>query len=138
MKLFFILFLLIPILSQGVKYKGIKTAEVLRIIDGDTFEAKIFIEKGYSVKIKVRILGIDTPEKNGDCEEEKEMAKKAKELLKKNLSKTVRLKNMKDGKYLGRVLSDVILKNGNNLSTILLKSQFVRPYKGKKRKSWCD
>ena len=138
MKLLFLILFLFPFLSQGGKYKGTKTAEVLRIIDGDTFDAKIFIDKDYSVKIKVRILGIDTPEKNGDCEEEKILAKKAKELLKRLLPKKVKLKNLKDGRYNGRVLANVVLNNGKDLTPILLKYSFVRSYEGKKRKSWCD
>ena len=136
MKFFLIFFLILPILSHGAKFKGTKTAEVLRVIDGDTIYAKIFISKDYSVKIKVRILGIDTPEKNGDCEEEKLLAKKAKELLEKLLPKTIKLINMKDGKYNGRVLANVIA-NGQDITPILLKYDFVRQYKGKKRKSWC-
>ncbi len=137
MKFIFILFLIFPILSNGAKFKGTKTAEVLRVIDGDTIYANILISKGYSVKIKVRILGIDTPEKNGDCEEEKLLAKKAKKLLEKLLPKTIKLINLKDGRYNGRVLANIIA-NGKDITPILLKYDFVRPYKGKKRKSWCD
>ncbi|MBN1783473.1 MAG: thermonuclease family protein [Alphaproteobacteria bacterium] len=124
--------------AESATFKGVKKATVLRVVDGDTFDARITLEKNYTVDIKVRILGIDTPERSGLCQKEIEMAEEAKQLLEKYLTTTVTLKNMKDGKYHGRVLANVILKNGQALTPILLKSPLVRPYQGKKRKPWCE
>lgn len=42
------------------KYFG----QVLRVIDGDTFEVLIDLGFGVSQKFSVRLDGIDTPEKN--------------------------------------------------------------------------
>lgn len=121
------------------KVNGKWDAELVRVIDGDTFEAKVKIWNNNFVFVKVRILGIDTPEKNGDCEEEKVLALKAKNYLKELLSKSKNLVlfNVKDGKYGGRTLANVRVNN-KDITSILLRKPFVRPYKGKKRKSWCD
>lgn len=131
----FFVFLSSPI--WGATFKGSKTADVLRVVDGDTFDARIHIQPGYTVDIKVRILGIDTPERSGECEKEIQMAEAAKQLLEKTLTQTVTLKKMKDGKYHGRVLAEVYTNKGQAITPILLKSPLVRPYRGKKRQPWC-
>ncbi|MGB1986736.1 MAG: thermonuclease family protein, partial [Parvibaculales bacterium] len=52
--------------------------ELLEVIDGDTFRARVDIWLGQSVTVKVRLKGVDTPEMNGKCAAEKKLARQAK------------------------------------------------------------
>jgi endonuclease YncB( thermonuclease family) len=52
-------------------------AEVLRIIDGDTFEARVNLWPGLDVTTRVRLRGIDAPELKARCGEERIKAEAA-------------------------------------------------------------
>jgi endonuclease YncB( thermonuclease family) len=56
-------------------------AEVIRVIDGDTFEARVRIWPGQDVTTKVRLRGIDAPEMQARCRDEETMALAAREAL---------------------------------------------------------
>ena len=60
-------------------------------------------------KMSVRILGIDTPEIRADCDSEKKLALKARELANKLFSTAEKIEfaNLKWDKYGGRILSNV-------------------------------
>jgi endonuclease YncB( thermonuclease family) len=45
-------------------------AEVVRIIDGDTFQVRVQVWPGLSVDAKVRLRGIDAPELHARCADE--------------------------------------------------------------------
>jgi micrococcal nuclease len=83
-------------------------------------------------------LGLDTPEIHGKCKEEKELAQKAKKYVVDQISNDpMILKNIHYGKYAGRILADVELKNGHDLAQLLIRKGLGRQYLGGKRKSWC-
>lgn len=46
-------------------------AEVVRVLDGDTFEARVRIWPGMDVTIKIRLRGIDAPELHARCDDER-------------------------------------------------------------------
>jgi len=46
-------------------------AEVLRVIDGDTFEARVRIWHGMDVTTRGRLRGIEAPELHARCAEER-------------------------------------------------------------------
>jgi micrococcal nuclease len=46
-------------------------AEVVRVIDGDTLEARVRIWPGMDVTTRVRLRGIDAPELHARCEGER-------------------------------------------------------------------
>ncbi|MEO5338879.1 MAG: nuclease, partial [Magnetospirillum sp. WYHS-4] len=48
---------------------GPYAAEILRVIDGDTFEARIRLWLNQDLVQKVRLAGIDAPELTGPCPE---------------------------------------------------------------------
>src|SRR6056300_1955149 len=90
--------------------------------DGDTcyITAKTFPEP--LQKMSVRVLGIDTPEIRGDCEEEKALAQKGKKLA-NELFKSATLieyRDLKWDKYGGRILANVYL-DGELYSEKLIK-----------------
>lgn len=115
-------------------------ATVTYIVDGDTFYANVMLDSDIRVRTSVRIIGIDTPEINGACKSEIDVAKRAKERLSKllPLDSVVELTDIKDDKYLGRIDAVVKLSDGRDVGKILIKEKLARGYKGGKRKSWCS
>jgi len=132
-----ILFTIILLLASSNAYAY--EWQILRVVDGDTIEIKneCFPTE---LKLSIRVLGIDTPEKGSraNCEKEAKLAEKAskftKEFIGKN--KTATFRNIKWDKYGGRLLADVEI-NGKSLSDELIKNGLARSYDGKKKGSWC-
>lgn len=122
------------------EYGNVIVSRVGTVIDGDSFKVDIdswpeIVGKG----ITVRIGGIDTPEMRGKCDEEKLLARKAKQFTVEALrsAQVVELRNIKRGKYF-RIIADVYL-DGRSLSEKLMKSWLARVYQPiKSRKSWCN
>jgi endonuclease YncB( thermonuclease family) len=111
--------------------------ELVEVIDGDTFRARVDIWLGQSVTVKVRLQGVDTPEMNGKCAAEKKLARQAKAFA-ENWLKTnqAHLVNVHYGTYAGRVLATAQIKNGDSLSAALLAENLAKPYRGR-RAQWC-
>ena len=108
------------------------------IIDGDTFAAGVFLGDDIKITVRVRIINIDTPEINGECDSEIKMAAAAKDRLSALIpvGTTIDLSEIKDDKYLGRIDARVKL-NDIDIGETLIKEKFARRYNGKKRESWC-
>ena len=115
-------------------------ARVDYIFDGDTFSAKVALDKDVNVTVRVRLINVDTPEMNGNCLYEKQMANRARDVLAALLPRgtVVELDNIKDDKYLGRIDANVFLPDGRDVGLILIDSGLGRPYKGGKRQLWCQ
>ena len=115
-------------------------ARVDYIFDGDTFSAQVALSPDVDVTVRVRLINIDTPEMNGKCAYEKQMANRARNVLSVLLPRgtVVELDNIKDDKYLGRINANVFLPDGRDVGLILIDSGLGRPYKGGKRQSWCE
>ena len=113
----------------------------VRTLDGDTVEVDIEIIPAPFNKIKIRIFGVDTPEKGwrGQCEKEKLAGKKATEFTTKLMESSTNKEFvfMKWDKFGGRILGDVITDKGS-LRELLIKNGHARPYFGDKKKSWCE
>ena len=90
-------------------------------------------------KMSVRILGIDTPEIRGECEEEKKLALEARALANKLFreARTIEFGNLKWDKYGGRVLVDVYL-DGKNYKDEIINAGLARPYDGGTKQGWCE
>lgn len=110
------------------------------VIDGDTFAAAVKLDTDISITVRVRIINIDTPEINGDCEYEIDAAHRAKDRLAELLSvgDVVDLQNIKDDKYLGRIDANVILSDGRDVGHVLVGDGLARRYDGGKRAPWCE
>ena len=108
--------------------------------DGDTCNARLLGVPKTIQQIKVRINGIDTPEIKGKCEKEKLLAIEAKEFVNdliKN-STVIYVKNLKWGKYGGRVVGDLYIDNINYKDFLKGKDFYTEYYGGKKVKDWCE
>ena len=111
--------------------------ELVEVIDGDTFRARVDIWLGQSVTVKVRLKGVDTPEMNGKCAAEKKLARQAKAFAENWLRKNqAHLVNVHYGTYAGRVLATAQITNGTSLSAALLAQNLAKPYRGR-RAQWC-
>ena len=76
-----------------------------RVVDGDTIDISIDLGFDLTKKERVRLAGIDTPEKRTKNEKEKEMGYQATEFLEMHLMEATKLtvRTEKDGKF-GRML----------------------------------
>ena len=82
--------------------------DVIRTIDGDTFEARVHLEPGLDLNTRVRLRGIDAPELKASCPQELQMAEAATGALRALLGEgDVRIFNIGPDKYSGRVVADV-------------------------------
>ncbi|MGB3391170.1 MAG: thermonuclease family protein [Pseudaminobacter sp.] len=120
-------------------FKGPVAASVVHVIDGDTFLADAHVWPGQSIRINIRIRGIDAPEIKSRCRSERAAALRARAALSGMIdAATVSISNIGGAKYYGRVLADVETEDGQAVGAILLDRRFVRAYSGGRRQGWCD
>ena len=125
--------------------RGPIPAIVTRIIDGDTFEARVRVWFGTEITTLVRIRGFDAPELKARCPAEATRAALAKEALGEYLATgPVTLDYVALDKYGGRVLANVAVADAaapaeplEDIAALMLASGLARPYKGGRRESWC-
>jgi endonuclease YncB( thermonuclease family) len=119
---------------------GTYPAEVLRTVDGDTFEARVRLWPGLDTTTKIRLLGIDAPElSRARCPAERSKAEAAKNALAAILVEgEVTVRHVRLDKYGGRVLADAATRATPNVSAAMLARGLARPYDGGRRESWCD
>ena len=116
--------------------------KITRVLDGDTveFEAK-FLPPPLKPVLRLRVLGVDTPEKGhrAQCPKENELGLKATELTKELVLKSTTRHIIIKGwdKFGGRVLGDLIL-DGVSLRDSLIKAGLAREYYGEAKQSWCN
>lgn len=124
--------------SDTADYGNVTVTEVTSIYDGDTFRVTIaHWPPIVGNRISVRVKGIDAPELKGKCEQEKQLARKAKQATVAMLraGRKIELRNLQRDKYF-RLLADVYV-DGQSLAQMLLKSGLARPYNGDTKGSWC-
>jgi len=120
-------------------FKGPVLARVERVVDGDTIAVKAAIWLGQDIRVFVRVNGIDTPELRGKCLIEKKLAHYARQfVINWTYSRHIKLKNIRRGKYAGRIIADVVNNQGYSLADGLLKNGLAHPYYGGKKPSWCN
>jgi endonuclease YncB( thermonuclease family) len=113
-------------------------ADVLRVIDGDTFEARVRVWPGIDVNTKVRLRNIDAPELHARCTDERVKAEAARAALQDLLAVGgVMLSRVGIDKYGGRVDATVATRTASDVSAALLSGGFARGYDGGRRGSWC-
>ena len=132
-----ILFNSIIAASNAEDYSDVSVSRIIKVIDGDTFRVDINeLPDIIGKNIRIRILGIDTPEINGKCAFEKELAIKARDFVQILLDNadSVILKNLDRGNFF-RLLAEVIV-DGKNLGELLIAKDLAVRYQGKKS-TWC-
>jgi len=113
-------------------------AEIIRVIDGDTFEARVRVWPGLDVDTKVRLRDIDAPELHARCGEELAKAQAARAALEAILAEGgVAISRVGIDKYGGRVDATASTRNTGDVSAAMLNGGWARAYGGGKRESWC-
>jgi endonuclease YncB( thermonuclease family) len=115
--------------------------KIVRAVDGDTVEVQAdWLPKELGDTIKIRIYGVDTPEKGGraQCESEAKKGTSATQFTNKMIAsgKKIQVDIKEWDKFGGRVLGDIIV-DGKSLRTELIKNGLAREYFGDAKKSWC-
>jgi len=107
---------------------------IQRIVDGDTVD--IDIDLGFGIwlrKERVRVAGIDTPEKRTRDKVEKVFGlaatAKAHTLIPEGSECIVRTRRDKAGKY-GRTMGDFVLEDGRLYTSIMIETRHAVPYEG--------
>jgi endonuclease YncB( thermonuclease family) len=118
--------------------RAIYPAEVLRVIDGDTFEARVPLWPGLDVTTRVRIRDLDTPELRARCDAERRLAFAARDELQRLLDRgAVGVARVTLDKYGGRVVADVSADAVPDIAAALIAAGLGRRYDGGRRVSWC-
>lgn len=136
-KLLMMALLAFPVVANANSYNW----KITRVVDGDTveFEAK-FLPVELGNKMKLRVIGVDTPEKapRAKCDQEAAKALLAsaytRDFVKSGKVVTITIKDW--DKYGGRVLGDVVV-DGKSLKDSLILNGHAYPYNGGAKRSWC-
>lgn len=133
-----------PVVAGKYPDMDVDPRDVVRVYDGDTFYIDIpNTNPLFGKSIGVRINTIDTPEMRSSCKilekklAEKALAKRAKLLLQKRISKAkhIKLVNPARDKYF-RILAEVDI-DGRMFSDELVAAGLAKPYDGGTKEGWC-
>jgi len=105
-------------------------AKVVKVVDGDTVDLDIDVGFNITIRQRVRLMGIDTPESRTKDLVEKEKGLKAKHITEGYAlkAKETVVKTYKDDKY-GRMLVDLVC-DGVNVNQKLIDGGFAWNYDG--------
>ncbi len=118
--------------------RAVHPAHVVRVLDGDTFEARVNVWPGLEITTKVRLRGIDAPELRARCSEEATKAQAARAALAAILAEgTVGISKVTLDKYGGRVIATASTRKTADVAGALLRTGLVRGYEVGRRERWC-
>lgn len=113
-------------------------ADLIRVLDGDTFEARVRIWLDLDITTRIRLRGIDAPECKARCAEEQSRAETATLALIALLQEGgISIRTVGRDKYGGRVLANAATALTPDVSAALLAAGVVRPCAGGRRRGWC-
>ena len=127
------------IVQAATVYGTVTVSKVISVYDGDTFRVNIdSLPPLVGKNIPIRLKGVDTPEIQGKCQYERDLALKARDFVRSKLAnaKEIRLQELQRGKYF-RIVADVIV-DGMSLEKELLENELAYKYSGGKKSSWCN
>ncbi len=131
--------MIISVISAAVLAHTVIGAVVTDAYDGDTLTVDAALWPDLVWTGNVRVLGVDTPEIRGECDQEKRWALASRNYVRALLiDETVTLSDLEHDVYGGRVLASVHLENGDRLSDLLIAGNYGRAYDGGTRGDWCD
>ena len=125
--------------ALAVEYGTFTVSKVISVYDGDTFRVDIDELSPIAGKnIPIRVNGVDTPEIQGKCDSEKELAIEVRDYVAGLLDNAdeILLVNTERGKYF-RILA-VVMIDGVNLAELLIDNGLGYAYEGDTKKSWCE
>jgi endonuclease YncB( thermonuclease family) len=120
---------------------GPVTAEILRVVDGDTILVEARPWPQQTMEVYVRIRGIDTAELHSQCTNVRASGEQARRALEAMISASpqVQLTRISGDKYFSRIIADVTLSDGHDVGADLLLAGLAKPYDGgRKPREVCD
>lgn len=135
--------------AQGVTAGAVRhipgpfRAEAIRVVDGDTFEARLRIWFNQDVTVSIRLEGIDAPELRGRCAQETRLGAEARDALVDILaSGEIVVSDLKADKYNGRAVGRASVREpsgvfADDVAALLLAGGYARNYDGRARAPWC-
>jgi endonuclease YncB( thermonuclease family) len=125
-------------LAARERLPGPIPASVAVVIDGDTLRVKARVWLGQEVDTLVRLLGVDAPELDGRCADERRRAEDARAFVRRRTQdRSVTLVDVRTDKYGGRVLARVMAADGTDLGAALVAAGLAKAYRGGRRVPWC-
>lgn len=125
--------------SAPIPHPPFEDVEIVDCYDGDTCIVNIHgLPPVFGWHLPVRLAGIDTPEIKGKCPREKELAIKARDLVRRTLKQAARvdLADPQRDKYFR--LGAQVIADGQDISAMLLEQGLAVPYfGGTKELRWC-
>ena len=133
-----------PVRSQLSVVQGPVEADVIRVLDGDSFEARVYPWPDMVVVEMFRIYGIDTPELRASCKYEKDLALAAKQFVADLIGQAgnrIKLSvvgcNAAEGGGFGRCLATVHA-GSVSVGDALIAKGLARANFGEARLPWCS
>jgi len=125
--------------SGAAETYGPYTADVVRIIDGDTVVLNVHAWPGLTQNIHLRLDGVNTPEKRRAPECEKIQGRKATAFTTTFIgsAQAVRISGVHLGKFAGRALGKIEVPGKGDLGAALMQAGLAREYHGGHRDPWC-
>lgn len=125
--------------GSGMEIAGPVSAEIVRVIDGDTVLVMARPWPQQIVEVYVRLRGIDAPELKSSCAATRDAGRQALIAL-ENLLRSqgeIRLSRISGDKYFGRVLADISFPDGRNPAQEMLSAGHAVAYAGGQRSKAC-
>jgi len=128
---------------QSRSLPGPYRAEILRVLDGDTFEARLVVWFGHEVTVRVRLRGADAPELRARCASVVRLAVDSKAALADILAQgEVILTDLSPDKFNGRVVASATVVHGapvwrDDVSALMIAGGYAAPYSGGRRPDPC-
>ena len=126
----------------GAVYANPYDMVVTKVTDGDTIRVEApWLLPELGDDIAIRILGIDTPEKGGraQCEKEAALGAEATAFAQSiiGVGDTVQVNVLQWDKFGGRINADVYV-DGASFAQMQIEKGLAVPYDGGTKDSWCD
>lgn len=111
------------------------SAEVLRILDGDTIEVSLDLGFNLRQRMLLRLYGLNAQELHDKNAAKRASAFEAKKFVDSHIGgKTVIAETVKPKDKFGRYLCNVYLEDGKCLNTLLLDAKLAQPWDGQGEK----
>ncbi len=137
MTTFLILASTAPVNAANRQIEGPVSAEVVKVIDGDTVLVEAMPWPDHKVSTYVRLRGIDAPELKSKCPAFRRAAMEAKSELNSLMQgqQMVQLTAISGDKYFGRVVADLALPDGTRPRTICCRLDWSNPMRERRKRS---
>jgi micrococcal nuclease len=125
--------------GKRIEITGPVSAEIIRVIDGDTILVAARPWPQQTMEVYVRLRGIDAPELKSSCAATRDAGQQARAALTDLIRDhhDIRLMQISGDKYFGRVVADISFSDGRNPAQEMLSAGYVTRYEGGHKKENC-